>query len=135
MHKSVCRKSFQNIQPEQRLGNWELTFYLRKVEELALESKQLTFAFATSLIWLNITLIFHLPKQIQLGMPLKVNLTFLMNEEKGWILNGTVILVYSTTWTQRFKFQQLLCCLPPCISAAEFFSMFQSLVLRPGQLT
>lgn len=62
MHRSVCRKLFQNNQPgNQRLGNWELTFYLSKVEELALESKQLIFAFAASLIWLNITQIFHLP--------------------------------------------------------------------------
>lgn len=66
-----------------------------------MESKQLTSAFAASLIWLNITRIFHLPtKRVQLRITLKVDLAFFMNEENDWILNGAVILAYGTTQIQ-----------------------------------
>lgn len=44
------RRSVRFRQSNQRPGNWELTFYLRKVEELAMQSKQVTFAFAVNLV-------------------------------------------------------------------------------------
>lgn len=62
-----------------------------------------------------------------------------MGEEKGWILNSAIIWVRSTSQMQWLNFQQL-CCLLLHIFATEvcFFlcvCVFQSLVLRPGQLT
>ena len=114
-------------QSNQRLGNWELTFYLRKVEELAMESEHLTFAFAASLAWLNFTQTSHLPtQQIQLGITLKVDLAGFWMVPLFWY---TVQHRYSDS-----SFNNFFAVYCPAFLQMTFF-MFQSLVLRAGQLT
>lgn len=121
-------------QSNQTLDNWELAFYLRKVEELAMESEQLTFAFAASLVWFNFTQTSCFPTRVQLGITLKGDVAFSwMNERAGF----WTVPLFSYTVQNRYSdssFNNFFAVYRPAFLQLSFL-MFQSLVLRPSQLT
>lgn len=99
MCRFVCRKLVQIVQAEQPETR-QLGAYLLPEKSQEISHGKRTFTFAASLAWLNFTVISFAHTTNSTWDNTEGGSGFFMDEEKGWILNSAIILVYSATQIQ-----------------------------------